>query len=432
MTSDLLIIGGGFAACSAFAWLAEFAPSNLKITLLAGLNGPNGGLAYGGNDPIHLLNAQHANMGLLEAEPDAFSVYLAAKTSQKDVPRFVSRSCYGDFLQEQWQISFRKMTRKGVQVSVHHRDAVEILSLTADEITILDDQRHSYTANGLLICEGPKLAQYSNQSHPRLISPAWPNGLEKLQQASGHVVIVGTGLSGIDAVLSALDQSQINLITMVSGNGCLPKAHNIEPQVLADVRFSGSPLDVFRALRSAAKTMPWQSVMDALRHQSNDLWSRWSVLERRNAMRIFSNIWTAHRNRLPPEIMTRIDQAQGSRRLIIIKGRASVEADKVIGMSIRLLPSETIVKPDWLVDARGFVRIDASSNTVCGRALAAGHLTLADMGYGVRADKHHRATPLDVAPIHVVGAARMGDLIETTGAPEVHLHVRQSLEGLFS
>ena len=432
MTSDLLIIGGGFAACSAFAWLAEFAPSNLKITLLAGLNGPNGGLAYGGNDPIHLLNAQHANMGLLEAEPYGFSHYLAANTLQKDIPRFASRSCYGDFLQEQWQISFRKLTSKGIEVIVHHRDAVQISSLTTNDITILDDQKNSHTANGLLICEGPTLAQYSSCSHPKLISPAWPNGLEKLQQASGHVVIVGTGLSGIDAALSALDQAQINLVTMVSGDGRLPKAHNIDLQIVSDVRFSGSPLDVFRALRSAAKTMPWQSVMDALRHQSNDLWSRWSVLERRNAMRLLSDVWAAHRNRLPPEIMTRIDQAQDSGRLVILKGRASVEADKDTGPVLRLLPSETIVKPDWLVDARGFVRIDASSNTVCGRALAAGHLTLADMGYGVRANKHHRATPLDVAPIHVVGAARMGDFIETTGAPEVRLHVRQSLEALFS
>ncbi|WP_284358411.1 FAD/NAD(P)-binding protein [Candidatus Phycosocius spiralis] len=435
---DLLIIGGGFGACSALAWLARLAPKAMRVAVMIGSRTPADGadnfygcgLAYGAQDPTHLLNSAHWNMGLLLDEPDGFTHWLSAQSPTKKLSDFVPRAEYGAFLQSKWHENLKLLTLKGVEVHVIQQSAISILELTDRFVTIVDDAGTNHSCAAVLVCMGPTLISETGLRHEKLISPIWPHGLQCLKGACGQVVIIGTGLSGIDAAISALAEPEVTKLTMISRDGRLPLAHDAAARERLDVQFKGCPLEVLKTIRTAASRVPWQAVMNALRDQSNIIWHDWTTIERRLALRHLSGMWTAHRNRLPPDVLRQVETAIDHGRLEIIKSFTRLHFDNDGHVCVQLIGSGGIIKPDWVVDARGFARINMNMNSFFGQALRDGHFNTSGLGYGIAGDKSHRVTPLGLAPIHVVGAARIGDLIETTGAPEVRTQVHQSLEAL--
>jgi uncharacterized NAD(P)/FAD-binding protein YdhS len=435
---DLLIVGGGFGACSALAWLARFSPKGLRVAVLIGSQARTGqtgqaygcGLAYSDQDPAHLLNAAHWNMGLLDHEPDGFTHWLSATRHNRAHLDFVPRADYGAFLEVQWQASLEALAAKGSIVRLIEQDASAICAVTEKSVTVVDDVGTGHSSAALLVCSGPTLLPLSGISHENLITPIWPCGLRRLKGAQGHVVIIGMGLSGVDAAISALSEPGVTKVTMISRDGRLPLAHDVTARQKLDLHFKGSPLAVLHAVRAAAKKAQWQAVMNTLRGQSNALWAAWTPGQRRSALRHLSGLWAAHRNRLPVEVMTQIASARALGKLEIIKGAVTLHETDESCLSVKVEGFGTSIQPDWIIDARGFARVTEDTDTFLGKALRDGHVKLADLGYGILGDSTHRASNPELAPIHVVGAARLGDLIETTGAPEVRTQVRQSLEAI--
>jgi uncharacterized NAD(P)/FAD-binding protein YdhS len=437
---DLLIVGGGFGACAALAWLARFAPAGLRVAVLSGSQAWGGdtghaygcGLAYGDQDPVHLLNAAHWNMGLLDHEPDGFTHWLSATRHNAAQLDFVPRADYGAFLEAQWQASLHALAARGVVVRLIEYDAIAIDAVTEQSVTILDDAGASHSSAALLVCAGPTLLPFSGLSHQKVITPLWPCGLRRLKDARGHVAIIGTGLSGVDAAISALAEPGVTKVTMISRDGRLPLAHDVTARQKLALHFKGTPLAVLRAVRAAAREAPWQAVMNALRGQTNTLWAAWTQSQRRSALRHLSGIWAAHRNRLPAEVLTQIANAQAKGALEVIKSAVTLHETGDGRLNVQLERLGTSIQPDWVIDARGFARITEDTDTFLGKALCNGHVKPSSLGYGITGDSTHRASHHGLAPIHVVGAARLGDLIETTGAPEVRTQVRESLEALFT
>jgi uncharacterized NAD(P)/FAD-binding protein YdhS len=436
---DLLIIGGGFAACSALAWLARFGPAGLRLAVFTARgNGKSiskssfgGSLAYTNQDPLHLLNAVHANMGLLDSEMSGFTDWLIANEQNEASTDFVSRASYGSFLAEQWQVNLAALKAKRGNVKILERDAVAIEAITHDRVCVLDETGVNHQSLAVLVCEGPIFPEAFSLPHPRLIAPIWPSGLTRLAGAHGHVAIIGSGLSGIDATISALAKPDITKITIISRDGRLPLGHDITRHEIPDISFTGSACDVLRTLKSACTALPWQSVMNALRRQSNTLWHSWTVVQRRQALRHLGALWATHRNRLPHDVSVQINAAQENGSLEVIKAEAIAEIRANGDLVIQVDHANGVIQPDWLIDARGFARVTSNTDSVCGLALRDGHFVTSRLGYGVAANERHRTTSAQLAPIHVVGAARLGDLIETTGAPEVRAQVRETLEALF-
>jgi uncharacterized NAD(P)/FAD-binding protein YdhS len=435
---DLLIIGNGFAASAALAWMARFAPSGLRIGILAGAcdntkrqtSQLGSGLGYSDQDPIHLLNAAHWNMGLLDDDPDSFTRWLEKTYLERVIPDFAPRAVYGEFLCAQWHGNLGALSDRGIGTKIIDRLGFAIETISRDSVTVIDDAGLMHTSSALLVCEGPICVVQGGLSHDRLISPIWPNGLARMAGASGHVAIMGIGLSGIDAAISALGNRDVSKVTMISRHGQLPLSHDIAARDKLELDFLGGPIDVLGAIRAACANAPWQAVMNALRSQSNDIWRRWSPDQRKAALRHLGAMWAMHRNRLPPTVSAQLFDAREKGRLELVKGCASVQISPNGALGVRLKNQDHNLNPDWVIDARGFARVTRQTDSICGRALRDGLLGTSESGHGVAASISHCATPDYLAAVHVVGAARVGDLIETTGAPEVRAQVRQSLEAL--
>lgn len=438
---DLLIAGGGFAACSALSWLARFARGAFRLAVLTGSrNRADGGrlaagcgMAYDDQDSAHLLNAPHWTMGILDDDPGGFTGWLSMEFGTTALADFVSRRTYGCYLEAQWAESLIALKARGVTVDIVARDAVAISDISDRCVSVIDGSGATLTCAALLVCTGPELAVQASMAHPRLIAPVWPGGLRQLVGARGHIAVIGTGLSGIDASITALAQPAVTRVSMISRDGRLPLPHDVAAQQRRlKFHFRGKPLEVLQAVRTAAATAPWQAVMNVLRGQSNALWQEWTPAQRRSALRHLGGLWAAHRNRLPVDVLGQIGVAMANRRLDVLRGSASltIEPDGTLG--VRLEHTGAPIQPDWIVDARGFARLTGDCDSLIGRAVHHGHFSISSLGYGVVADSSHRASLQGLAPVHVIGAARLGHLIETTGVPEVRTQLRESLEALFT
>jgi uncharacterized NAD(P)/FAD-binding protein YdhS len=432
--SDLLIVGGGFAACSAMRYLSEHAPSGWTIDLLSGPVGPGVGLAYAGQDPCLRLNATHANMSLSVTARDEFTIWLQDRGLLDPDNRFAARLDYGTYLRECWSKSLQRAEARGLKIAVHDCYAHKIEAIDANAISIADHEGAIYQSRRAIICEGPLLNKLISSTNSRVISPIWPNGLAALGEASGQVVIIGTGLSAVDAATLALSNAEVSRVTMISRHGGIPHAHarvvRDTPPLLAHTEFRGSPKAVFAKVRALTALYPWQNVMDVLRRQSNPVWRSWSSESQAYFMNKLEPIWATHRNRVMAGVLEALDGARTGGRLEIVKAKFCGFAEDETGLVIETGEGQDNLSCDWLIDARGYQPITPNAHSLCGRALAAGYFRAATIGYGVACDLMHRATMDALAPVHVVGAARFGDLIETTGVPEIRAQVQTALETL--
>ena len=101
---DAAIVGGGFAGTALAARLRATLPPGARILLLEpGEPGP--GLAYGTEDPHHLLNVPAGGMSLDPDRPADFAEWLAARPDAPAAPAdggpvFAPRRTYGTYLRE--------------------------------------------------------------------------------------------------------------------------------------------------------------------------------------------------------------------------------------------------------------------------------------------------------------------------------------------
>src|SRR5712672_4453357 len=96
------IVGGGASGTLTAVHLLRGARNMpLEIILLdpAGSFGP--GVAYGTEDPLHLLNVPAVRMGGIAGRPDHFHKWLCGRGRTVDPAEFVPRSLYGEYLEAQ-------------------------------------------------------------------------------------------------------------------------------------------------------------------------------------------------------------------------------------------------------------------------------------------------------------------------------------------
>src|SRR5690606_21534155 len=133
---NVTIIGGGACGVAVsielFLQIATRGLSNeIKITLIEKEREVGYGLAFGTDQPGHILNTQADLMGIHAAEPSHFADWLKVHGGKKreDVKgsgatdnTYTTRKLYGDYVADQAEYYFQKARESGVQLEVVHAE----------------------------------------------------------------------------------------------------------------------------------------------------------------------------------------------------------------------------------------------------------------------------------------------------------------------
>jgi uncharacterized NAD(P)/FAD-binding protein YdhS len=168
----------------------------------------------------------------------------------------------------------------------------------------------------------------------RFISNPWGEearrAVEDLASTGGDALLVGTGLTMVDLVLSLDSAGHGGRILALSRRGQIPRSHDdFRPApVEAEEVPHGHVGGMWRWLRRRSAEVGWRAAVDSLRPHSHRLWQSLDVSEQRRFLRHARPWWDVHRHRIAPEVAATIARLVAEGRLEIMAGRI-LAAEKI-------------------------------------------------------------------------------------------------------
>lgn len=378
---DVLVIGGG-ASGVLFAANLLRQDTNLRVTVIEGRHLLGCGIAYSTPDPDHLLNTRSHNMTAFPGDDGHFLRWLREQGGTHDHDSFVSRATYGNYLScllTPWLDSGRLLVRTAICIAVEQRASGVKATLASGEVL---------TGAYAVLATGHVLPTPDPSG---LITAAWAPAAPPA--ADAPVLIIGTGLSMVDQLLSLDRAGHHGPVIAISRRGLLPRSHaHGTPQKLAEDDLPlGQPVSRIlfwlraRVTSAAAAGGNWRDVLDGIRPFVTAFWQAMSLDQRRRFLRHAAPWWEVHRHRIPPASAGRIAAALASGRLTILRA-AFLRAEPGGPVGIR-----AILRPR---DGAADLGLEVGQIIDC---------------RGIRNDPEHHATPI-IAGLLAGGAARVDPL----------------------
>ena len=164
----------------------------------------------------------------------------------------------------------------------------------------------------------PSLADLSDD--PRVILNPWDSNLLGAIGPEEDVLLVGTGLTFIDTVLTLTGKSHKGRIVGTSRSGHIPHRHAPSTAVHIDAQEIPST-NVIQWIVAKAREAggDWRGVVDGLRPHTQRIWAGLTWDERRRLIAHISSYWDIHRHRVPPQQADRLDAVLRSGQVEIKK-----------------------------------------------------------------------------------------------------------------
>jgi uncharacterized NAD(P)/FAD-binding protein YdhS len=171
----------------------------------------------------------------------------------------------------------------------------------------------------------------------RYVADPWAWSVDEAPE-SGLVVLLGTGLTMVDVVLSVSAHRPEVKFLALSRRGLLPRRHvesGVAPTSPQLSPPSGSARHILAQVRREAAGQDWRGAIDALRPHVQSIWRTWSLSQRRQFLRHARPWWDVHRHRLAPKVAARIDHLTASGVLRTAAGQIKgwVDGDGCVGLA---------------------------------------------------------------------------------------------------
>lgn len=284
------------------------------------------GLAFGTQGPEHLLNVRASNMSAFPDDPGHFLRWLGF-AGEDQASRFVPRLTYGHYLRE---LLFGEVFGAEGRIAVREGD-VQAVDFDPDgaRLRLADGTR--IAARAVVLA----LGNFPPSPHPVLaalpegtyFADPWAQGAVAGLERLDHVLLVGTGLTAVDVVLSLESAGYRGRITALSRRGLRPRAHAEHGPAVDPVRAPqarGSWL--VRSVRCRAGEIGWRAAVDELRPHTQNLWRRHDLAAQSRFLRHLRPYWDVHRHRIAPAVAARLERLEAEGRLDFRAGRI-VEAE---------------------------------------------------------------------------------------------------------
>jgi uncharacterized NAD(P)/FAD-binding protein YdhS len=318
--AGVIIVGGGFSGTMLAAQLAR---RGIGSIIIEGSGRTGRGTAYSTSEDAHLLNVVAGCMGAWADNPGDFAEAVAAEGYTPD--DFVPRRRYGEYL-------------RGILDEARASGLVSVVGGTAISVKRTSNGWTVELAGGAQV-EGQALVLAQGNQPPQtpsfavgvpadlFVNDPWSDeGREAIAEVAtngGDVLVIGTGLTMVDVVLSLDEAGHCRRIVALSRRGQVPRAHaphDAVPVTLDEVP-QGRVTSFWRWLRRRGAEVGWRTAVDSIRPHSQALWQALSEPEQRRFMRHARPWWDAHRHRIASEVAARIRHMVQDGRLQIVAGR---------------------------------------------------------------------------------------------------------------
>lgn len=336
---DVLIIGGGLSG-SLLAMQLLRLPGRRRIMIVESRAELGRGEAYSATELGHTLNGNAARMGVEPDNPDDLSQWLAGHLAAGGWPQahaqqlpvaelFPPRGLFGTYVQQRLEQARRLGASHGSTVEHRRGEAVD-LQAAEQGMTLTLDNTDTVHGRVVVLATGMYAAARTPQHHSDALGAAAldPWGIEAMRglDAQSRVVIVGSGLTMVDALESLQQAGHRGPIQVISRHGLWPHVRRQPPQwpdFLAHDHSIRSPLQLLRSLRqqcrqAMAAGIDWQAPLDTVRAHIGRLWSQASDRQRRQFVRHVRPWWESHHHRSPPQGAALLERLLGEGRLGIL------------------------------------------------------------------------------------------------------------------
>lgn len=265
------------------------------------------------------------------------------------------------------------------------------LVILTEEVTAIEQTKsgvETVLANGTSVMSHHAVLAVGHETQPargRGLAVTVGSDRDTPLDRNAEVMILGSGLSMVDAWLTLAQAEHRGPILVVSRNGFLPKGHkNTTPLSIdaADVPFGTSLHYLLRWFRDLVATTiaeggDWRQVVDGLRPYNQRLWQSWSLHSKRQFLRHLRPWWNIHRHRLPPDLHQRMTRAVATGQVCLIAGNFTGISRNGSGVRATIRPRGTndqqMLDVARVYDCGGVsVDVAASSNPVIRDLVATG------------------------------------------------------------
>lgn len=431
------IIGGGATGTLLAVNLVKNSDAQpITVNLIEKNSRLGRGVAYSTDNDIHLLNVPANKMGAFPDDIEDFYKWLTAKGYNYFSNDFVPRRIYGEYLQELLSDTV-KNAGENVVVNHYNDEAIDVsldnralIKLKSGE-TIVSDK--VILAFGNFLPSHLKTETQSYISAEKYFHNPWSAEIPQNLALEDDVLIIGTGLTMVDTVLTLFNRRHQGKIIAVSTHGWLPAVHElgfVYPSFDNELKDKTSVYELFKTVRkhaanAEAQKSNWRGVIDSLRPSTQEIWLNLPDQEKRRFMRHLRRIWDVSRHRMPNECSEILRQMQDSGQLQILKGRIKrIEPLENGGFDVfyQNNNSKNFVKADAVINCTGSESNFNKINTpLVKNLLSKNYIQTDKLSLGIEACRNGKISDT----LYTIGTALKGVLWESTAMPEIRTQAHQ-------
>jgi len=449
------IIGFGFSGLASLDAIVKNATHSLKVIYCDDSPYFGKGVAFATTDPKHLLNVRACQMGATSENVNDFyewlcshgSFWRSADPSFQDLEifpeSFLPRKLYGIYLEHFFnclQVTAKKKDIDLVRINKNAIDAFYNSSYGID--VILEGNEHIFV-NKLILATGvptSKKFPFENAkllNNKRYIPDIWKNKIyDQVLCPSNEScigIIIGSGLTMIDAVTTLHAKGYKGCIIAISTKGLLPEHHlqvQTPPVSLRHLeKLPKKLLLLFKAVRkeiqgAMVSNCDFRPYIDTFRPLETSLWKQFSYLEKRIFLKYVFSIWNRYRHRMSPESFLLLKKLQDHKKFSVLKGKIeNVEASQdklIVYYSSDGHRSLKTINADFVIKCSGpQYDITKTDSSFIHNLHSNGLIEFDELDLGLAITKEGAIQGKAKDKIYAIGALLFGELFETTAVPEI-------------
>lgn len=378
--SRLVIIGDGFAAAVTATHLLRQGIAADSLTII-GPGSLGKGNAYGCVSPFFRLNVREDLPIVFSEDPLHFARWAKANIDDPEAKTsagfFYRRADYGRYVAEliAAEVGFDQIQRIPSKVSRLSQESSHLWRLDiADGGIFYAEKVVIATGNSPPTWPCPIKTKQGEQAASQLIENPWTGRYLTAIGAEEHVVLLGGGLTALDAIYALAAQGHRGLITIVGPRPLFPptqaqwirKKQPHWPEKL-------SPAKLVRFMRQYLPSAPttsseWQCAWEELRPNLNAIWQQFTPHQRQSLFKRLGWAWSLYRFRASPQTIKAYEQLKANHQVQFVVGRAKQVECVEDAITVQLNNGQDI-QADRIVNCTG-VGADIFLNKLIADAIA--------------------------------------------------------------